>query len=365
MLLAPSCDRDDNAEIFPEEYFKVVYIKDSGERDVVMNTAQEVVAEQMLVIKGGAHPEMPADCRLEVMSVADAAAQYGYAEDEIGIIPEGSYKLPGSISLTQETSYQYIEVELFPALMAPAMREKPALAWMLPLRLASDSGSVNKDNCLLRLNCSVVSPFINWASGADQHVNIDYKTLAYHIDLAITKTEISKAAFSGVVEALGEDAVAAYNAGHGTAYPLLPAGSYNMGGISFEANSLNGSALVNLSRNGLTADEEYLLPLRIASVSSNLFELSDEVKYIIIGNPKFAYEEVDPSTWKIAFSNSEDRNSQYWAVNMFNRDPKLGFCSYWNISQQTKTGTDVDDFRWKEHIPAHAPTLPAVWQIPQ
>ncbi|MBR5043101.1 MAG: DUF1735 domain-containing protein [Bacteroidales bacterium] len=348
MFLAVSCDRDDQTEIFPEEYFKVVYIKDSGERDVVMNTAQDVVNIEMLVVKGGAHPEMPADCRLEVMPAAEAAAQYGYAEDEIGIIPEESYRLPGGISLTEEMSYQYIDVELMPALMAPAMRANPGLEWMLPLQLVSDSGSVNKDNCLVRLNCSVVSPFINWASGADQYVNIDYKTKECPIELAITKTEINKAAFSGTIEALGEDAVAAYNTKHGTAYPLLPAGSYTLGGLSFEANVLSGSALVNLSRSGLTADVEYLLPLRIVSVSSNLYELSEEVKYLIVGNPKFSYAEVNPSSWKVAFSNSEDRNSEYWAMNMFNRDPGSNFCSYWNVSQQTKIGTDVDDFRYPE-----------------
>ena len=33
---------------------------------------------------------------------------------------------------------------------------------------------------------------------------------------------------------------------------------------------------------------------------------------------------------------------------MFNRDPESNFCSYWNPSQQTKIGTDVDDFRYPD-----------------
>lgn len=350
LLILPvvSCDRDDQAEIFPEEYFKVVYIKDSGEREVLMNTAQDKVTEQMLVVKGGAHPEMTADCHLEVMSASEAADQWGYQEDQIKIIPEGSYQLPGSISLTKEAPHQYVDVELFPALMAPEMRKTSGLEWLLPLRLVSDSGSVNKDNCLLLLSCSVVSPLIKWADSGVQEVTIDYKTLECPIELAITKTEINKAAFTGVIETLGEEAVAEYNAAHGTAYPLLPAGSYTLGGISFAANELSGSATVNLSRSGLVADEEYLLPIRIVSVSSDLYELSEDVKYLIIGNPKFAFAEIDPAQWKIAFSNSEDRNSEYWAMNMFNRDPGSNFCSYWNVSQQTRIGTDVDDFRYPD-----------------
>jgi len=349
MLLALACERDDKQEIFPEEFFKVLYIKDSGERNVQMNTAQDVVTEQMLVVKGGAHPEMSADCRLEVMSVADAAARYGFQEEAIGIIPEGSYRLPGSISLTEEAPFQYINVELMPALMVQAMREKPGLNWILPLRLASESGSVNKDNCLVLLNCSVVSPFIDWAKSGDQTVTIDYKTLAYPIELEISRTEISKTAFSGTIEALGEEAVAAYNAKHGTAYPLLPASSYSLGGISFEANKLSGSALVNLSRTGLTADVEYLLPVRMVSVTSSLFELSEGVKYLIVGNPKFAYEEVDPSKWTIAFSNCEDRDSQYWSANMIKQDLEFGFRSYPDIRNQTRVGATVDDFRYPDN----------------
>ena len=104
---ALSCDRDDQAEIFPEEYFKVLYFKDAGTRDVAMNTAQDAVVQQMLVVKGGAHPEMTAQCSIEVMSVQEAAAQWNYSEDAIGILPEGSYILPAAFSLTEEQQYQY------------------------------------------------------------------------------------------------------------------------------------------------------------------------------------------------------------------------------------------------------------------
>ena len=346
MLLAVACDRDDQIEIFPEEYFKVLYIKDSGERNITMNTAQDSVTEQMLVVKGGAHPEMEAQCRLEVMPATEAAAQWGFSDDEFGIIPQGSYKLPESVSLTKDAPYKYLEVQLYPGKMVTAMKEKAAATWILPLRLTSESASINRDNSLVLLTCSVVSPLIGWAETGAQAVTIDYKTLAYPIALTITKTETNKSAFTGKIEALGEDAVAAYNAEHGTAYPLLPAESYSLGGISFAENELSGSATVNLSRTGLTADVEYLLPVRLTSVSSDLFELSEDVKYLIVGNPRFAYEEVDPAKWKIAFSNSEDRNSEYWAMNMFNRDPGSNFCSYWNVSQQTRIGTDVDDFRY-------------------
>ncbi|MBP5558668.1 MAG: DUF1735 domain-containing protein [Bacteroidales bacterium] len=346
LLLTASCDRDDQIEIFPEEYFKVLYIKDSGERNITMNTAQDSVTEQMLVVKGGAHPEMEAQCRLEVMPAAEAAAQWGFSEGEFGIIPQDSYKLPESVSLTEDTPYKYLEVQLYPGKMASAMKEKAASSWILPLRLTSETASINRDNSLVLLTCSVVSPLIGWAKTGAQAVTIDYKTLSYPIELTITKTEINKVAFTGKIEALGEDAVAAFNEKHGTAYPLLPAGSYSLGEIAFAENELSGSATVNLSRTGLTADVEYLLPVRLTSVTSDLFELSDDVKYLIVGNPKFAFEEVDPASWKIAFSNSEDRNSEYWAMNMFNRDPGSNFCSYWNVTQQTRIGTDVDDFRY-------------------
>ncbi len=346
VLLVTACDWDDQKEIFPEEYFKVVYIRDGGAREVAMNTVQDVVTEQVLVVKSGSHPEMSAQCSLEVMSAADAAAEWSYSENEIGIIPEGSYRLPDSFTLTEEAPYRSLNVELIPALMVTAMRQKPELDWILPLRLVSESGTVNKESSTILLNCSVASPLIKWADDKAQKVSIDYKTLACPVALAISKTEINKTTVSGSIKALGEDAVAQYNTKHGTSYPLLPPQSYTLGALSIEANELSGSAQLNLSRTGLTADVEYLLPVCIESVSSDLFDLSEDVKYIIVANPKFGFEDVDPSSWKIAFSNSEDRNSQYWASNMFNRDPKSNFCSYWNISQQTKPGTDVDDFRY-------------------
>jgi hypothetical protein len=355
LLLVSACDRDDRAEIFPEEYFKVLYIKDAGSRDVEMNTAQDIVPQSMLLVKGGAHPEMSAECRLEVMSVEDAAVQWGFQADKIGIIPEASYKIPDPVTLTEDTPYRNVEVELYPNKMGAIMRLNPDKSWILPLKLSSDSGSINKESSFVLLNCSVVSPVVGWKDADVQPVTIDFKTLDYPIDLVITRTEINRSAFTGTLEALGEDAVLEYNTAHGTSYPILPGASFTLGALSFQAGDLAGSAHLNLSRTGLTSDEEYLLPVRIKTVSDDLFELSDKVKYFIVSNPKFAYAEVEPTLWKIAFSNSEDRDSKYWAWNMFNRDPKSNFCSYWNISQQTKIGTDVDDFRYPDEgtYPGH------------
>ncbi|MBR6054399.1 MAG: DUF1735 domain-containing protein [Bacteroidales bacterium] len=354
-LLAVSCKWDDPDKLFPEEYYKVFYIKDSGAREVAMNTAQETVVQSMLVVKAGARPEMSAECRLEVMSIEDAARQWGFSEDEIGIIPEASYKIPESVLLTEDSPNVNFEVELYPNKMAAILRLNPDKTWILPLKLVSDSGSINKDNCCVLLNCSVVSPLVGWKDDKTQPVTIDYRTLDYPVELEITRTEINRSDFTGTLEALGEEVVEEYNASHGTTYPLLPSESYSLGNLSFSAGELIGSVQLNLSRTGLTSDLEYLLPVRIKTVSDDLFELSDKVKYFIISNPKYAYAEVDPASWKIAFSNSEDRDSRYWAWNMFNRNPDSNFASYWNVAYQTRIGTDVDDFRYPDEgtYPGH------------
>lgn len=354
-LLVVSCKWDDPEKLFPEEYYKVFYIKDAGTREVAMNTAQETVIQQMLVVKAGARPEMSAECRLDVMSIEDAAIQWGYSEDEISIIPESSYKIPEPVLLTEDSPNRNVEVELYPNKMAAIMRMTPDKTWILPLKLTSDTGSINKDNCMVLLNCSVVSPLVGWKNSEVQPVIIDYKTLDYPVELEITRTEINRSDFTGTLEALGEDVVAEYNAAHGTSYPILPSASYSLGEMVFSAGELTGGAHLNLSRTGLTSDEEYLLPIRLNTVSDDLFELSDKVKFFIVGNPKYAYAEVDPTSWKIAFSNSEDRDSKYWAWNMFNRDSKSNFCSYWNVAQQTRIGTDVDDFRYPDEgtYPGH------------
>lgn len=345
LLSLCSCDWDDKEEIFPEEYFKVIYLKDSGSRDVVMNTAQDAVIEQMLVMKGGAHPEMSAEGKFGVMSASDAALLWGLAEESVRIIPDESYALPSPVSLTKEAPCKSIDVELYPGKMVSAMKKDPDKTWILPLRLESESGSVNKDNCTILLNCTVNSPLIDWTKTGDETVTIDYKTLDFPISLKITKTEINKVNCSGSLEVLGEEAVSEYNSAHGSSYLLLPSASYTLSEASFSSGKLEGSALLKLSRTGLTSDVEYLLPIRIKTVASDLFDITDEVKYCIVRNPKFAYADVEPTKWKIAFSNSEYRNSEYWASNMLNRNPASNFCSYWS-TKQTRIGADVDDFRY-------------------
>ena len=68
---------------------------------------------------------MSADCSLEVMSAADAASQWSLPEESVSIIPVGSYKLPASVSLTEQSPSSRIEVELYPGNMVVDMRKSP------------------------------------------------------------------------------------------------------------------------------------------------------------------------------------------------------------------------------------------------
>ena len=88
-LLLPilsSCN-DDNENLFPDKYVKVLSLKDNSTKDLVMNTTQESITESILILKGGGNPDSEANVELRVLSKEETCAIWEYEPDQIDIIP--------------------------------------------------------------------------------------------------------------------------------------------------------------------------------------------------------------------------------------------------------------------------------------
>lgn len=154
-----------------------------------------------------------------------------------------------------------------------------------------------------------ITPLIEWNGMAEETHNAEidhYKELQYPLSLNVAYSEDNTLDFTcRLVTTENEQLVADYNARMGTNYTLLPDNSYSVGEFVFNTGDKQSDTNLILKREGLTTDQSYLLPLQL-EISTDLIEKTKDIKYLLVTNPKYIYQDIDRSSWKIAFCNTEN-----------------------------------------------------------
>ena len=147
-----SCDNgeSDYQNLFPEEYHKILYIKDSGSVDLELPqlSSTPTYDYSFVVCKAGSNPALEANAYIEVMSQKELDEKYSIPEAvNYKVLPKKTYTLENSeLLFASEELHKYCNVSLVPSVIKELMEEgNPTNLWVLPLKLVSDSDSINSD----------------------------------------------------------------------------------------------------------------------------------------------------------------------------------------------------------------------------
>lgn len=347
-MLIASCDNDDKKEIFPEEYYKILYLKNSGTKAFTMNTTMDDVVDSLLIVKAGSKREETASVSLRVLSEEEAADLWGYDENDIDVIPENAYSFTNgqNFDFGKDDFSKYAPVSLNPLNIYEAQKTAPDKLMVLPILLeSSDSACINENNNKVLMTFDVSAPLVEWAFNS-QTVEITYMTAAIPVKAVISNSSYNQLDFTATVSAPDIQAnVDAYNSSNNTSYEPLPESSFSITDNNFKAGSLEATSTLTLSREGLTSDHEYLLPVKISSISTDKVEFSDEIRYIIVKNPKYCYEQMDQTKFDIAFVSSDYFSGNWCANYMIDGTIQKGWGSPWWTGGNVKLASDsFDDY---------------------
>jgi hypothetical protein len=355
-LLVPmltACDNDDKKNIFPEGYDKILALKENGVVEVDMNTTQSDVNDSILIMRGGANPKSETNLTVQIMSKSDAAEAWGYKDDELEIIPSDAYKLVGSneLSLSKDDEYKYIPLVYNPLKIYNAMKTNKKAVWVLPLYIESKTATINSQRNKVLIKFAVKSPLIEWKT-ENMDAEIIYKNLNVNLNAAIANSEDNKYDFTcDVSTANAAKLVEEYNDSMGTHYEVLPEKAYSINKFSFVQGSLNSSTTLSLSRNGLTSDHTYLLPIQLGSLSNEVIDKSDKIIYVVVTCPKYVCQIVDRTIWKIAFANTQDTG--IWSArSLFDNNYNTEWSAHWSGAVASADDFDYDDAYFKLGYPA-------------
>ena len=312
VLLINSCNEVDY-ELFPDGYVKILSIKGSGIKDCMAGNTVTEYRDSILILKGGGDPDTDAFASLQVMDMQTACETFGYSSDMIEIIPEEAYSISGDgkISLPGTTRSMYVSMKFAPDVIYEKKLESQGRILVLPLILESQTDTINISSNKILYRFDVRGPLLQWADKGNTTAQIDYLTMEVPIDVNVSYHGSSLQDFECSLDKTGLDVlVSQYNQSHETSYELLPESAYTFTPFTIAAKQETGGTKLALSRTGLVSDKEYLLPMKLNNENMPV-EVSSDVKYLIVTNPKYTYKEIDRTGWTIALANATNAGSQW------------------------------------------------------
>lgn len=354
MLTIVSCsDSEYNMKnLFPKEYYKVLYFKDNGMLTFNLNTTQTNYQDSILVIKAGSNLKLPADVKVVLQTQKDVDDSYGKLYNKnYQILPAECYSFENGQELTfgENDCSQYLKLSIHADKIYKAQKANAGAIYVLPLKLISDKDTINSSKNQIFWVFDVKSPTITLPD-ADIEDQMLYKSIDLNLTAMMKNFDLNQWDFTcGLMKTGFEDLVSAYNTYHGTSYELLPSNSYTMNDISFTKGNNTGSSLLTINRSALQTDHTYILPLKLISTSMGEgFEISDKVQYLIFSNPKYGIIAPDRTNWKIAFCSSD--NTRYDASTDIYGAPGIldgNLNSYWASAEDANWGRNYkngDDY---------------------
>lgn len=346
LMMLSSCE-ENMEDLFPSEYQKVLSIKNSGQSSLVMASASESYVVDIIVLKGGGNPSSDSEMSFRLMTDDEVSEEWNWSPSQVEIIGEEGFEIEGgdNIVIPADESYRRISLTLHPSAIA-AMTKQDSETWILPLVLESSTDNVNQDMNKMLYTLDLRDLALEWDDFQDETMTVEITYLERQVPLTMVMAyaEANEFTFTATLDdSRTDELVTAFNASHGTDYLALPASALSAPEFSFAPGIKESSRTVTLSRTGLESDRTYLLPLDF-TVSDDAVSKSEEMKYLIVTNPKYSMEDVDQTKFSIAFTNSE--TGWGWvASNLIDGEAGNGTTSAWSSKYDgDMAADDYDDF---------------------
>lgn len=276
-MLLGACDESEYElqNLVPDEYHKIVYVNNSGKQEVTLYDTEADNHYTLSVFKAGSNPQQTALVSVGVLTQAEVNSEYSEPEGvNYKVVGTDCYALDASeLAFEVADRYKLVNISLKPQRVKAAMETDPSAVWVLPLRLDSETDSINaaKDELFLQIT-GVITPTFGFTS-------TDVTVSSYNHGTATIAAKIGMGLDTDnqweIVSSLGVDNeyIAEYNADNGTSFQLLPASTYTLPESVTLANGTTTMELALDINSAELATGDYMLPIRITEISQ--FDISE------------------------------------------------------------------------------------------
>lgn len=328
MLSGQSCS--ENYDIYPEEYAKVVMIKDAGENPLSVYSTDDKVGHKFVVMKGG-HTEEAATATLRAMTSEEFTTYQAESGKPYAMLPADCYSFSADgqttsaeIKFAPNETYKEVEVFINADALGTFMETFDGSLYspVVPVILESSDASVNSYGTESFILPTYSEPTLSFAS------QIISGSRSGEITATVTLPIQNSWDISFEVE-VDPTVVSQCNMLNGTQYEAVDASALT-GNTSFTMP--NGSSSVDIKLNvdfsKFTALNS-VLPLRITGISVDGIESNVTTGWIVVTMPRI------PITAAMLSTNAQEP-SEGPIANLLDGNVETFFHSLWSSTINEK-----------------------------
>lgn len=328
MLSGQSCS--ENYDIYPEEYAKVVMIKDAGENPLSVYSTDDKVGHKFVVMKGG-HTEEAATATLRAMTSEEFTTYQAESGKPYAMLPADCYSFSADgqttsaeIKFAPNETYKEVEVFINANALGTFMETFDGSLYspVVPVILESSDASVNSYGTESFILPTYSEPTLSFAS------QIIAGSRSGEITATVTLPIQNSWDISFEVE-VDPTVVSQCNMLNGTQYEAVDASALT-GNTSFTMP--NGSSSVDIKLNvdfsKFTALNS-VLPLRITGISVDGIESNVTTGWIVVTMPRI------PITAAMLSTNAQEP-SEGPIANLLDGNVETFFHSLWSSTINEK-----------------------------
>lgn len=277
LLGACSESKYDLDQLVPEEYHKILYVNNSGKQALTLYDTEEDNKYTLSVVKSGSDPSLTANVNINVLTQAELDSKYSEPEGvNYKLIGEGCYTLDATLlDFSIADRYKMVNIFLKPQSVKATMETDPEAVWVLPLRVTSETDSINADKDELFLQIAgVITPALGFAQSSVEVKLLEYGSVSTFTEKVVFGLDTDNKWDLDCKFAVDKDYVTEYNLDNETFFRVLPEGTYTVPETMTLANGTTKAELGVIIKGEQLEPGDYMLPIKITEVSQ--FGISEE-----------------------------------------------------------------------------------------
>lgn len=311
LILLAACDdsKYELGELVPQEYHKILYVKDGGKQEVALYDIEDDIDYTLSVVKAGSNPNQTANANIRVLTSEELISKYSEPEAiNYQIVSQEAYTLGAtSVEFSVDDRYKLVTVSMKPQVVKALLESQPDAKWVLPLEVVSETDSINSTMSELFLQFpSVVLPSLGFTDPSFAIKEYKYEEVSgstFKENIEINLDVENKWDLEWEL-AIDEAYLEKYNTANKTVFKLLPAATYTLPEGS-KMSMAEGTSKIKLEipiDGSKIQPGDYMLPVRMKNIS--MFEINAErdiypLAVRILGN------KLDHTDWGIEANTQE------------------------------------------------------------
>lgn len=274
LIALNSCKEDSFEDLIPQKYEKILYLKANGQQNLTLFNDGSKVDYTVTVGKTGSNPAATAQAQLKVMSQTEIDNDEHYTGNNYSVFSNECYIYKDqSLDFTSSETYKSVIVQLIPEKMLEEIRasENPNAVFILPIRLSSQTDSVNTDKCDLIIKPKITELSIAFKKGNKIiDLNNDKENnIILEVEMAMAADVQNTWNFTAGMQLITDKEILdSYNEDNNTNLLMIPAdAATEIEAAVFEAGNNESAGTITIQKDKLSKGQTYLVPLKLAPIT--------------------------------------------------------------------------------------------------